>query len=277
MLKILQNVGRVLLAILWVAILTILTQVGGLLWLIWLPIGRRLTPKVQGWRRWWARFGMSLGFYLLCTLLVIPPLARLEGRVALPLSPWGNITPLSLVYPLGNRHYVRPALRDMLIRQQAELDKQYPGARIAYLDANFPFLDGFPLLPHRSHDDGRKVDLAFLYADQDGSYRARRAPTWLGYASYEGPRKGERDQPARCAAQGYWQYSIMDVFTPGASRWQVDVPRTKQMLRLLARDKASGKLFLEPHLKARWGLKHSKIRFHGCPAVRHDDHVHVQL
>ena len=32
------------------------------------------------------------------------------------------------------------------------------------LDGGFPFLDGFPLLPRLSHDDGRKLDLAFLLA-----------------------------------------------------------------------------------------------------------------
>ena len=32
-----------------------------------------------------------------------------------------------------------------------------------------------------------------------------------------------------------------------------------------------------PHLKARLGLNSNKVRFHGCHAVRHDDHFHVQL
>ncbi|MFT5619364.1 MAG: hypothetical protein ACI85I_002607, partial [Arenicella sp.] len=41
---------------------------------------------------------------------------------------------------------------------------------------------------------------------------------------------------------------------------------------------AYGKVFIEPHLKTRLGLEnYSKIRFHGCQAVRHDDHIHVQL
>lgn len=38
------------------------------------------------------------------------------------------------------------------------------------------------------------------------------------------------------------------------------------------------KLFLEPHLKKRWQLEaYDKIRLHGCRAVRHDDHLHVQI
>ena len=38
-----------------------------------------------------------------------------------------------------------------------------------------------------------------------------------------------------------------------------------------------GKVFIEPHLKDRMKLTNSKIRFHGCGAVRHDDHIHIQL
>ncbi len=33
----------------------------------------------------------------------------------------------------------------------------------------------------------------------------------------------------------------------------------------------------KPHLKTRLKLSSAKIRFHGCQAVRHDDHIHVQL
>ena len=52
------------------------------------------------------------------------------------------------------------------------------------LDGNFPFITGFPLLPHLSHDDGEKVDLAFYYADDTGYLRgATRAP--IGYFAFE--------------------------------------------------------------------------------------------
>ena len=37
------------------------------------------------------------------------------------------------------------------------------------------------------------------------------------------------------------------------------------------------KIFIEPHLKKRMNLKNPKIRFHGCRAVRHDDHIHLQI
>ena len=35
--------------------------------------------------------------------------------------------------------------------------------------------------------------------------------------------------------------------------------------------------WLEPHLKNRLGITHSKLRFQGCQAVRHDDHIDVQM
>ena len=37
------------------------------------------------------------------------------------------------------------------------------------------------------------------------------------------------------------------------------------------------KIFIEPHLKQRLGIKNQKVRFHGCGAVRHDDHIHLQI
>lgn len=50
------------------------------------------------------------------------------------------------------------------------------------------------------------------------------------------------------------------------------------LVAAFARRRAIGKLFLEPHLKSRWRLgAYDKIRFHGCKAVRHDDHLHIQL
>ncbi|NNE79114.1 MAG: hypothetical protein HKN18_02480 [Silicimonas sp.] len=40
---------------------------------------------------------------------------------------------------------------------------------------------------------------------------------------------------------------------------------------------AGGKIFLEPHLADRLGVAGDKVRFQGCRAARHDDHIHIQL
>lgn len=49
------------------------------------------------------------------------------------------------------------------------------------------------------------------------------------------------------------------------------------VISLFAERPVIGKLFIEPHLKTRLKLTSNKIRFHGCQAVRHDDHMHVQM
>ena len=39
-----------------------------------------------------------------------------------------------------------------------------------------------------------------------------------------------------------------------------------------------GKILLEPHLAHRLGVEgRPNIRFQGCRAARHDDHIHVQI
>ena len=45
----------------------------------------------------------------------------------------------------------------------------------------------------------------------------------------------------------------------------------------LSRDPRIGKIFLAPHLAAKFGSDAPKIRFQGCAAARHDDHIHIQL
>ncbi|WP_017734041.1 M74 family metallopeptidase [Nafulsella turpanensis] len=53
--------------------------------------------------------------------------------------------------------------------------------------------------------------------------------------------------------------------------------QTAALVNLLASSQSVGKIFIEPHLKKRLGFSSEKIRLHGCQAVRHDDHIHVQL
>jgi hypothetical protein len=37
------------------------------------------------------------------------------------------------------------------------------------------------------------------------------------------------------------------------------------------------KIFIEPHLKNALGITDGHVRFQGCRAARHDDHVHIQV
>ena len=68
-----------------------------------------------------------------------------------------------------------------------------------------------------------------------------------------------------------------DLYTKRMIDYQFDEPRTQKLLQLLSNEKAIKKIFIEPHLKNRMYLNSSKIRYHGCQAVRHDDHIHVEL
>jgi len=52
---------------------------------------------------------------------------------------------------------------------------------------------------------------------------------------------------------------------------------TKLLLERIIEFHPIEKIFIEPHLKQRLNLDHPKIRYHGCGAVRHDDHIHIQV
>lgn len=159
------------------------------------------------------------------------------------------------------------------------MENKFPNTIISYLDANFPFYNGFPLLPHLSHNDGKKLDVAFFYKNEFGNELNRKAPSFIGYGVFEEPRSGEYNAPENCENKGFWQYSILEKFVPQWNKDDMifDSKRTKSMIQFMLQEENTGKIFIEPHLKTRLGLNNNKIRFHGCRAVRHDDHVHLQI
>lgn len=265
----LKIVGYLLLFIL----LTVVSQVGGLVLLAALLL-RAARP---GWRLRYVFPLLYMGFWLL-----IPYLSRqLSGRVALPL--WATaeqpLGPQNIWLVLANRHYVQPELRTATMEALAQFQSAYPDLRLSYLDASFPFWDGFPLLPHFGHNRGRKLDLSFIYQRPDGSLRGR-APAFFGYGRTVPVRPGEEDMPTYCAREGYRQYSIIvPIASPfvGQQHTLAEAP-TAYWLRCLVGHPAIRRAYLEPHLQQRLGLQgHEKVRHHGCWAIRHDDHVHVQL
>lgn len=178
-----------------------------------------------------------------------------------------------------NRHYVRPELLRTIENVADKIHEKHPETVIAYLDANFPFIDNFPLLPHLSHKDGKKLDLAFLYIDSKTKKSIQiDAPSFIGYGVYEGPLPGETNKPLDCKNKGYWHYSFLQYLVPQWDKTMIlDQDRTQDLITLFVQDNAIGKIFIEPHLKTRMKLNYDKVRFHGCQAVRHDDHIHVQL
>jgi hypothetical protein len=174
-----------------------------------------------------------------------------------------------------NRGYVRPELRELLVRLGTAARERFPGSQGTTLEASFPFVDGFPLLPHLSHRDGRKVDLAYFYRDaKSGVALSHGSPAWLGYFVYEEPKAGD---PAPCA--GRWTPLRWDFawFQPHPPTWQLDKGRTAWMVEWLKASPAVSRLFLEPHLAERLGVAGGKLRFQGCQAARHDDHLHIEI
>jgi len=49
------------------------------------------------------------------------------------------------------------------------------------------------------------------------------------------------------------------------------------LLNALLAQAQTSKIFIEPHLKKRLELANKKLRFQGCKATRHDDHIHLQI
>ena len=199
---------------------------------------------------------------------IVPWLAPLAGRVPLPCGV-GRSEPLEAASWLScvlGRNYTRPQVRNELRELAAFMQREFPGTRTRYLDANLAFGDGFPLLPHLSHRDGLKVDLAFYYP-------ADRQPSPVGYWVSEQPRPGE---PMPCRGRRSWlRWDFAWLQPLLAEEW--DGARTGAALRWLLERPSVERVLLEPHLQQRLGLVHDKLRFQGCHAARHDDHFHLSM
>lgn len=264
-------------------VLTILTQVGGIIYFLHKPISWVLKKRFpNAFLRFFAKVASFTIFYSIISLTVVPIIAIPTGRVPLPMfsSDTKPIAPRTILTVLTNRHYVKLKLRKEVYRIALEMKKAYPENDILYLDANFPFINGFPLLPHLSHDDGEKLDLEFFYKNAENQEAVNSSPSWCGYGIFEAPTKGENNQPEICKDRGYWQYDVTKylVSQNSAEQFLFDEVKTRHLIKLFAESPKIGKIFLEPHLKNRLKLRaYNKIRFHGCQAVRHDDHIHIQL
>lgn len=240
--------------------LTIITQVGGLIWL--------LAVVFSSLKSWKKRFIFPVT-YLIFNILLIPPIASYFGREQLP---WfsDELTPRNWFYPLAFRNYVNPELKSMLLESS-----KTSGMKITYLDANFPFIDGFSLLPHLSHNDGKKIDLSFMYLNKNGKPTSKK-PSVSGYGAFVDVHNSTSTD---CINQGNWQYDFTKYLTFGTnSNLQYDSKSTHKLLKTLLSKSETQTIFIEPYLKQRLNLNNEyRIRFHGCQAVRHDDHIHLQI
>jgi len=267
----LKKTLRFLLHIIIAVLLTVLTQVGGIIYLLSVLFIKRKSDKYR--LKLLALFSL---FYLVATILFVPLIAPIFGREKI--KKFDRVEARTFMTDLMNRNYVRPELNASLQEIAARLDKKHPGIKLVYLDANFPFINKFPLLPHLSHSDGKKIDISFIYKDEDGKLTNKK-PSVSGYGVYEGPKANEYNQIERCLEKGKWQYDFPKYLTFGTinSKLSLSEKATKDLILEILKQPSTGKLFIEPHLKTRLNLKNQRIRFHGCQAVRHDDHIHFQL
>jgi hypothetical protein len=209
-----------------------------------------------------------------CTPAAPPPEARVQvapGLVALPCD--GVLKAHWRFYCSSRRNYVTTAADRSLRQVAAALAGRYPGTRVAYMEASWPH-GTRPMPPHRSHGDGRQIDLALFYTDREGRPLAG-PPSVTGYGAFEPPR---READRRCTGPDR-RSKLNDRADPPADRqWRLDTVRTRELVRLLSADPQVRRIFIEPHLKARLGFSADpKVRFAGCRAARHDDHIHVDF
>jgi len=271
---------RVFATVLIFAILTLLTQVGGIIFLLalltWPIINRKIATRL-------ARFGTkALSFLLLYSIgifIVVPVIAKQNGRVQLPMFETNGLKPRTIWTCLLNRNYAKPLLRNTAFSVANKMRDEYPGTVVKYLDSAFPFFDKLPIIPHLSHGDGRKLDVAFHYIDRSSGLPSNEHPSFTGYGVYEAPRASEIDQSEICEKKGFWQPRFLkeSAIPNRKGDFIFDSTRTKSLVNYFAADPAIEKIFIEPHLEIRMGLTNPKVRFQGCHAARHDDHVHVQV
>lgn len=259
-------------------VLTVLTQIGGIAYLGAVALVKRLRGS---WRI--RRLCAVTAFIVLYVGLSISAslIAPLFGRVPLPC--YANVSSKLVVqsslYCVLNRHYVTPSLKQVANDLAEHMAARFPGTRVNVLDANFPFFDGFPLLPHLSHSDGRKLDLAYFYEDRAGQALIGETTSPIGYWAFEQPKPARL---ARCAGRTdlltlRWD---MDWFQIFHRDYQLDERRTAAALQWLVTEGAErgvSKIFIEPHLATRFNVASKIIRFQGCRAARHDDHIHFQV
>ncbi|MFT5336367.1 MAG: CheY-like chemotaxis protein [Luteibaculaceae bacterium] len=225
-------------------------------------------------KKWTANFRLKtlsvfLVLYCVATFVLIPPIALLSGRQKITHS--NNLNPANYFSVILNRNYVSPDLQEVLNRVSEH-------QQIRFLDANFPFIDGFPLLPHLSHNDGQKIDISFLYETQQGQI-VDKTKSISGYGVFESPRPNEFNQTTDCKRKGYFQYDFPKYLSFGSinPHLQFSESGTKSLILNVLNKSIVDKMFLEPHLVSRLNVHHEKVRFHGCRAVRHDDHIHIQV
>jgi hypothetical protein len=228
--------------------LTVLTQIGGVIPLIAWLLAFRLV-FLHGRARMAAVAAIFVVLHVIASETVVPLAAshiadrvRLH-RVRLPCG-WARpamLWPASAIICLANRNYVTGRADHLAMALAMDARAGDSASRILYLDAGFPFFDGWPLLPRSPIGCG-----AF---EQPGAGRAASCP--------------DGDWPDLPWNLGWLQPLFPDHVvdrerTAAMQRWLVEPGRQYGVRRVL----------VEPHLEATLGVASDMLRFQGCHAAR---------
>lgn len=196
------------------------------------------------------------------------------GLVSLPCDGSTPLEPIQSYYCRKDRHFVRTAVRDALIDVAHLMVDLHPGAKLRFMDASGP-LGEKPFSPHLSHGDGRQIDLALYYTDTNGVPLDHFPDT----SRHGGFWPAEPARPGEALACPGGRTGPAEKPDPPADRpWRLDEVRTRALVEALVSDSRVKRILIEPHLERRLGLwGHPKLRFAGCQAARHDDHLHVDF
>ena len=96
------------------------------------------------------------------------------------------------------------------------------------------------------------------------------------YSIFEKSRNGEINQCLTCKQDGFCNIIIQSTSLLGSNskRLKFSKPATKTLINKILSNATLGMVFIAPHLKNSVHLNNSKIRLHGCRAVRYGDHIH---
>jgi hypothetical protein len=116
--------------------------------------------------------------------------------------------------------------------------------------------------------------LAYFYRNTNTHELLYDTPSPIGYWAYEKP---QPDEIQPCQGQPSWLRWDFEWLQPFFVAVEADPERTGALLAQLIAAPEIQKILLEPHLKIRFRAESSKVRFQGCHAARHDDHIHLQI
>ena len=255
-------------ALIWTLALTVFTQVGGVfLWPFWSKV-YSLSAKDRWIVRTAKRFWSLFFIYFALSMIVLPFVAEKTGRKRLPLYANKDLPlgPQSFLFPMLNRTYVQKHAYDTFIRSVKRAAQQEPDMVVRYLDAGFPF-PYLPLLPHLSHVDGQKIDVAFQFKQGEDYVDKTRSP--IGYWGYA------KETKSRCTNENTWLRWDFDWMQPHLPNLSLDVRKNRILFKALAKERQVCGILLEPTLHK---LLHApKLQSNSCSVARHDDHFHVTI